>query len=100
MRAKKPLTDRGIRSLPAAPSGKRRIAWDAIVPGFGVRVTDSGAKSYVLVVRYPGSQNPTARSLGTVGMLSLEAARIKAREWIALIAQGIDPEVQAETKRA
>jgi integrase len=33
-------------------------------------------------------------------MLSLEAARIKAREWLALIEQGIDPEVQAETKRA
>ena len=100
MKAKKALTDRGIRALPPAPKGKRRIVWDAIVPGLGIRVTDSGAKSYVLVVRYPGSPHPTPRSLGTFGTLTLEAARIKAREWHSLIEQGIDPEVQAETKRA
>ena len=100
MKAKKALTDRGIRALPAAPRGKRRIVWDAIVPGLGIRITDNGAKSYVLVVRYPGSPNPTPRSLGTYGTLTLEAARTKARDWIALIAKGIDPESHAEAKRA
>jgi hypothetical protein len=100
MKAKKALTDRGIRALSAAPKGKRRIVWDAIVPGLGIRITDKSAKSYVLVVRYPGSPHPTPRSLGTYGTLTLEAARTKARDWIALIAKGIDPEDHAEARRA
>jgi integrase len=91
MKAKKPLTDRSIAHLPFAPDGKRRIVWDATVPGLGIRVTDRGVKSFVLVVRYPGSSNPTPRSLGTYGAITLEAARVKAREWLALIGNGTDP---------
>ena len=91
MKAKKPLTDRFISHLPFASPGKRRIVWDALVPGLGVRVTDKGVKSFVLVVRYPGYPNPTPRSLGTYGAISLEAARAKARDWLALIANGTDP---------
>ena len=33
MRAKKALTDRGIRALKPAPAGKRQLIWDAQVPG-------------------------------------------------------------------
>ena len=99
MKSKKPLTDRAIRALPPAEPGKRRIVWDAIVPGLGVRVTDRGAKSFVLVTRYPGSTSPAPRSLGTYGAISLEAARTRAREWLELIGSGIDPEAHA-TERA
>jgi integrase len=99
MKAKKPLTDRAIRGLGPAPGGKRRIVWDAIVPGLGVRVTDQGSKSFVLVTRYPGSASPAPRSLGSYGAVTLEAARIKAREWLGLIGSGIDPEAYA-TERA
>ena len=91
MKPKKPLTDRSISHLPFAPTGKRRIVWDALVPGLGVRVTDRGVKSFVLVTRYPGSPNPTPRSLGVYGAITLEAARTKARDWLALIAGGTDP---------
>jgi integrase len=91
MKPKKPLTDRSISHLPFAPTGKRRIVWDALVPGLGVRVTDRGVKSFVLVTRYPGSPNPTPRSLGVYGAITLEAARAKARDWLALIAGGTDP---------
>jgi hypothetical protein len=91
MKPKKPLTDRSIAHLPFAQAGKRKIVWDAIVPGLGIRVTDRGVKSFVLVVRYPGSPNPSSRSLGTYGAITLEAARVKAREWLALIGNGTDP---------
>jgi hypothetical protein len=64
MKAKKALTDRAIRALKPAPAGKRLIVWDAQIPGLGVRVTDTGAKSFVLVVRYPGSSSPSPRALG------------------------------------
>jgi len=72
---KKPLTDRAIQSLKPAEIGKRRIMWDALIPGLGVRVTDRGAKTFVLVTRYSGSTNPTPRALGTYPAISLEAAR-------------------------
>jgi integrase len=99
MRAKKPLTDRAIKSLKPTPTGKRRIVWDAVVPGFGVRLTDRGVKTFVLIVRYPGSVNPTPRSLGVYGAITLEAARTKARQWLELIASGIDPAQDLIRKR-
>lgn len=96
---KKPLTDRAIRALQPAAEGKRRIVWDAVVPGLGIRLTDRGVKTFVLVTRYPGSRSPAPRSLGVYGAITLEAARIKAREWLALIASGVDPEEHATRKR-
>ena len=99
MKPKKPLTDRAIRALQPSPEGKRRIAWDALVPGMGVRVTEKGVKTFVLVTRYPGSPNPVPRSLGVYGAISLEAARAKARAWLDLIAKGTDPEQHAARKR-
>ena len=99
MKAKKPLTDRAILHLKPAPIGKRRIVWDALVPGLAVRVTEKGVKTFVLVTRYPGSPNPVPRSLGIYGAISLEAARAKARDWLSLIAGGIDPDQHAARKR-
>lgn len=96
---RKLLTDRGLRALHPAPPGKRLITWDAAVPGLGVRSTDKGHHSFVLVVRYPGSLHPTPKSLGDVGAISLEQARDKARDHLALIDKGIDPKAEAERKR-
>lgn len=100
MQPKKPLTDRGIQALKPAPKGKRKLVWDALVPGFAVRVTDRGQRSFVLVTRYPGSSNPTPRAIGSVGAIALEDARARAREWLKLISSGIDPaQAQAERQR-
>jgi hypothetical protein len=95
MLAKKPLTDRGIAGLKPAAPRKRKLYWDAVVPGLAVRVTDPGAKAYVLVGRFPGNPNPTARSIGRVGAISLEAARVVAREWLAIMRAGRDPAREA-----
>jgi integrase len=94
--AKKTLNDRIIKGLKPAPAGKRREVWDALVPGLGVRVTDAGAKSFVLVHRYPGHANPARRTLGSYGALTLEQARDKARHWLALVGRGIDPAADEE----
>lgn len=53
MTPKRDLTDRGIRALQPAEPGKRYIRSDAQVTGFGVRVTDGGHKSFVLVPDIP-----------------------------------------------
>ena len=106
MLPKKPLTTKGIEALKPAPEGKRRLVWDALVPGLAVRVTDKpSGKAFVLVTRFPGSRNPTARSLGLCHRLTLEAARDRARDWLAAIAQGKDPaelaaQAEADTVRA
>jgi integrase len=85
------LTEPFIRSLPPAPAGKRVAISDALVPGLRVRVTDRGAKSFILWKRYGNAKHPAARSLGAVGELSLIEARPKAREWIAALARGEEP---------
>jgi hypothetical protein len=97
--AKRTLNDRIIKALKPAAAGKRREVWDALVPGLGVRVTDAGAKSFVLATRYPGRVNPARRALGSYGELTLEQARNKAREWLNLVGRGIDPAAEVERQR-
>ena len=65
-----------------------------------LRVQITGAKSYNLIARYPGSNNPTRRTLGTCGAVSLAAAREKARRWLALLEQGKDPAGEAQKAKA
>ena len=79
------LTEPYVRSLKAAAAGQRYAVADALVPGLKVRVTDRGAKSFILWRRYGGAPNPAARALGPVGVLTLAAAREKARSWIETI---------------
>lgn len=90
------LTDAKIKSLKAAPKGTRKQYMDALVPGFGVRVTDKGVKTYILQTRFPGSSNPVRREINEA---DLGKARDTARDWLALIKQGVDPaQVEAKAK--
>ncbi len=91
------LTDRGIKAL--RKSERAYDVHDAVVPGLGLRVLPSGVRSFVLVARFPGSRNPTRRSLGGYGALKLEDARGKARTWLELIARGIDPAEHVEREQ-
>jgi integrase len=97
--AKRTLNDRIIKALKPAKPGKRVDVWDALVPGLGVRVTDTGVKTFTLVTRYPGHKNPARRALGGYGEITLEQARAKAREWLSLIQRGVDPQVEIERQR-
>jgi hypothetical protein len=60
--ARRNITDRTLQALKPAPAGKHRDIWDR--DGFGVRVSDKGTKTFVLMARYPGSSNPTRRAIG------------------------------------
>jgi hypothetical protein len=95
--ARQTLTDRKVQSLKAAPKSKRSQTMDALVPGFGVRVTDTGAKTYIFQARFPGSTNQARREIAKVDAITLEAARDTARGWAALIKQGLNP-AQVEQK--
>jgi integrase len=96
---KRILTDKFVRSLQPAAPGKRDQYWDTIVPRFGVRVTDKGAKSYVVYTRWPDTGKPARRALGDTSRLSLAEARQRARAWLELVEQGTDPKAR-ERERA
>jgi integrase len=95
--AKRTLNDRIVTTLKVSgitKDGKPRDrldVMDALVPGFGVRVTSKGQRTYILAGRFPGRPYYTRRELGDVGALALTDARSKARSWIELIGQGKDP---------
>ena len=48
---------------------------------------------------FPGSPHFTRKALGAYPTLSLAQAREKARKWLHLVAEGIDPEIEAERAR-
>lgn len=75
---------------PIEKGGRLWIA-DSLVPGFGVRVTDKGSKTYVLRTRYPGEASASRREIGKVGEIQLTDAREKARGWLKLISEGKNP---------
>ncbi|HET7381368.1 MAG TPA: Arm DNA-binding domain-containing protein, partial [Pseudolabrys sp.] len=96
---KRNLTDRTLKSLKPTERGTHVDVWDAGFPGFGVRVSDTGRRTFVLMARYPGSKNPARRALGVYDKMSLEEAREKARGWLKLVAKGTDPESAEEAAR-
>jgi integrase len=93
------MTDRKLKALKAAPEGQRYEIMDHVIAGLGVRVSDTGLRSFIIKTRYPGSRHPTRRALGEYPALSLEDARKKAAEWRTLIKQGIDPALAEERQR-
>ena len=103
MVAKRDFTDRFLKSIKPAEPGKRLIIYDAQVPGFGIRVTERSREdskgSFVLVARFPGSDNPVPRRIGDYPALSLAKARQIAREWREDLRQGIDPKAKEAERR-
>lgn len=91
---KKPSTGRLTQEridtlLPQA--GRQYVAWDKTLPGFGVRVSPAGAKSFILKYRLP-SGRVRWKTLGRVGSdLSLDGARGRAQSDRGKVADGIDP---------
>ena len=93
--AKRNLTDRLLKSL--KPKAKRYDVMDSVAPGLGVRVSEN-RKTFILIARFPGSDNPTRRTLGEYDVMSLEEARNKAREWRKLVGKGGDPSAEEQRK--
>ena len=91
------ITKRSVDAL--RPARSEYFLWDEKLPGFGVRVQVTGAKSYVVKYRAgSGRGAPTRRvTLGAVGKLTPDEARKLAKSTLGAVAHGADP---AATKAA
>ena len=89
--SKSRITKRLVDSL--RPGVREYFSWDSDLPGFGLRVQPSGAKSYVVKYRAgTGRSAPTRRvTIGSVGKIAPDQARATAKKTIGAVAQGTDP---------
>jgi len=82
------LTDIAIKNLARPKHGQVEV-WDPRIPGFGVRVSHAGTKSFVLVYRFNG--RPRRLTLGRYPTLKLTDARALAHEALRALAHDEDP---------
>ncbi len=93
------LTAQFVESFRAPRNGKdREIAWDAKTPGFGLRVTAKGARTWVCMYRHNG--RPRWLTLGTYPTMPLADARDQARDALNSAQQGRDPASEKQSNRA
>jgi integrase len=123
----KRLTDRTVAKLKAPPKPQQIDYWDDCLPAFGLRVSYSGSKTWVVMVRivekgekkqvrivlgrymnFPAGAKPgvptTMASSGTESssgsdILTLAEARDRARRAIALAQSGKDPRRMREEQQ-
>ena len=86
------FTVKMLDSLPKADKGKRNAYHDDKVNGLTLRVTDTGAKSFLVRRRVNGT--PRMNTIGRYPEMTISQAREKAREMINLIENGINPKDQ------
>ena len=72
------------------PKTDNYAVWDDKVAGFGVRVSPSGRKTYILKYRLPDGRQKKQK-IGVHGNITCEQARKTALKWHSDIADGNDP---------
>lgn len=94
---KKMLTARTVQNIKSPLSGRVEY-FDKVMPGFALRVTDKGTKSWVLFLRLGGRLRRF--TIGTYPNFSLAEAREEARKALQMAEKGEDPiEAKLEAKR-
>ncbi len=87
----------------AAPQkSKRYIIWDSELSGFGLRISPSGNKTYILRYRPDGGGRSAPKrflSIGRQSTLTAEQARAKARKIFGAVLNGADPAKELKSKR-
>jgi integrase len=95
------FTARSITTL-AIPTGteRQRDYWDSELPGFGLRVSSTGRRTWVVRYRVEGQRRLRRLSLKpTYPDLSLADARVKARKAMRQAADQVDPAAKKRERR-
>ena len=81
------ITKKVVEGL--SPSERDVIVWDNEIKGFGIKVTPTGKRSYILFYRNASGQQrkPT---IGQHGAITAEQARTTAKLWLADVTKGVD----------
>jgi hypothetical protein len=87
------ITKEAVESVPLPRAGKRAHLWDETLKGFGVMVTDRGARSYLIQYRIGGRGAPARRvTIGKHGSpWTAKTARDRAAELLEQVRRKIDP---------
>jgi integrase len=95
LRVTKRVVDRLI------PRATEFTVWDGKLPGFGVRVRPTGAKSFVVVYRAGSGRGAPVRryTIASVGRIAPEQARRRAQAILGAVAHGLDPASDKATER-
>lgn len=97
--AKGRITKRGVDAV--NPGEKDTYLWDSDLPGFGLKVTPSGRRVYLVQYRLGGRKGRTRRvTIGRHGVLTPEKARIEAKRLLGEVAAGHDPAQDLDRNRA
>src|SRR3712207_9207000 len=94
------LTRRVVDST--ALETERFILWDTDLPGFGLRVEPSGRKTFIVRYRVGGGRAGLRRqiTLGRLGVVTPDQARVEAKRILALAATGRDPAGERQRERS
>jgi integrase len=88
------LTATSVGNLPfAVPKGAQTrwcVYWDGRRKGLGLRITEMGARSYVVRYRVRGARVQYIKTLGKIEALELPTARDRAKEVIETAERGKD----------
>lgn len=88
-----------VEGFACEPGKQQTIHWDAKTPGFGIRVTSSGARAYIFESRLFGKTLRT--TIGDFRTWELGKARAEATRLKTLVDGGVDPrEHRAEQQAA
>src|SRR5260370_31183249 len=107
--ARTALTALAVQKLkPPASKTARAERYDAAVPGFGVRITAEGSRSWIFVYTSPAKRKRRRYTIGNVDFktpdgettLDLEQARAKANDLRRMVRDGHDPAEVRDTTKA
>lgn len=85
--SKRKFTQAWVKNL--QPNAGDSLYWDAELPGFGLRVTPHGSKSYLVQGRVHGKSKRF--TLGSAALLPCDEARTRARRRLLEMRDGTDP---------
>jgi integrase len=85
------------RSVPKPPAAGRIDYWDKSLPGFGMRVSAGGGRTWVVMYRYNGIKR--RMTLGKFPQTGLAAARDDACEVLRRAEKGADPASEKKVRK-